>query len=415
MRYALPPRHRGFTLIDLVALLVGIVLLAVIAIPTLGAGRTTSGVQQSMSNITLLGLAHALYGMNHNDRQLTHVVDDIASYGEDGDEAFSEYRSEHYEFGDPSTAHPDMLAGWGTDTSGAGPYLFRYVLNGTFPAHEDWAGSPINFPETGILAGFGWFRLANLRLLHSYVGGRWYDPTFYAPNDSVPYAWAEPFFDHPWEVVDVSISGGTHAWTSYVLSPAALFNPEVMRHPDAGGWQNPWSLDYGLQTPNFSAALYPNLKTQFMEHHWLQNAPADQCNPHYFGGTYSGCEPYYFNHSLASEPVTLFYDMSVRLLPNTEVKAADDQLIAQTGYGLWSRDTTFGIDGYFNTLAHDPVGLSHHILTTDGIRGRDTLDGVIRSRRHTSNPAKGRAHGLTNTPLPQPFDRQDKRLLLQHE
>ena len=41
--------------------------------------------------------------------------------------------------------------------------------------------------------------------------------------------------------------------------------------------------------------------------------------------------------------------------------------------GLWSRDTPFGANGYFIDLGFDGVPLSHHILTTDGILGRDTL------------------------------------------
>ena len=41
--------------------------------------------------------------------------------------------------------------------------------------------------------------------------------------------------------------------------------------------------------------------------------------------------------------------------------------------GLWSRDTPLGADGYFIDLGFDDSPLSHHVLTTDGILGRDTL------------------------------------------
>ena len=73
--------------------------------------------------------------------------------------------------------------------------------------------------------------------------------------------------------------------------------------------------------------------------------------------------------------MTLFYDGHVRLLPNTEVFAADQQILKQTGGvdGLWHRGTPFGEDGYFISAGFDGVPLSHHILTTDGILGRDTL------------------------------------------
>ena len=43
-------------------------------------------------------------------------------------------------------------------------------------------------------------------------------------------------------------------------------------------------------------------------------------------------------------------------------------------YGLWSRDTQLGADGYYGQYAYDSlVDTSYHILTTDGIRGRDFL------------------------------------------
>ena len=41
--------------------------------------------------------------------------------------------------------------------------------------------------------------------------------------------------------------------------------------------------------------------------------------------------------------------------------------------GLWHRGTPFGDDGYYIPFGYDGVPLSHHILTTDGILGRDTL------------------------------------------
>ena len=49
--------------------------------------------------------------------------------------------------------------------------------------------------------------------------------------------------------------------------------------------------------------------------------------------------------------------------------------MVQSGHGLWSRDTDFGTDGYFQDTAYDWTDTSFHILTTDGIRGRDLMDG----------------------------------------
>jgi hypothetical protein len=135
---------------------------------------------------------------------------------------------------------------------------------------------------------------------------------------------------------------------------------------------DPWSLDAGLRSPSMSQALYPDLKTHMLEHHWLQNARAD-CNPAFANGTYAGCEPYYFNHGRESVPVTLFYDGHVAALGVREAEDADARHAAQAGYGLWSRDTPFGADGYLSDIGWDFAQTSFHILTTGGIRGRDRL------------------------------------------
>ena len=142
-----------------------------------------------------------------------------------------------------------------------------------------------------------------------------------------------------------------------------------MRSNAAGGWQSPAELDQAYESPGFFQATYPDLKTHILEHSWVQNPPGP-CNPAFFG-----CVPFFFNQGVDSSPVTLFYDGHVRLLPNSEVLFADFQVLAQTRQvdGLWHRGTPFGAGGYFIAEGFDGVPLSHHVLTTDGILGRDTL------------------------------------------
>ena len=48
-------------------------------------------------------------------------------------------------------------------------------------------------------------------------------------------------------------------------------------------------------------------------------------------------------------------------------------LRAQSGDGLWSRDTNFGRNGYQHEAGYDQAETSFHILTTGGIKGRDIL------------------------------------------
>ena len=63
-------------------------------------------------------------------------------------------------------------------------------------------------------------------------------------------------------------------------------------------------------------------------------------------------------------------------------------------WGLWSKDTRWGDDGYLNSYGYDPVETSFHILTTDGIRGRDILEhGVPR-------PTRGRVSWFAGSPPP---------------
>ncbi len=133
--------------------------------------------------------------------------------------------------------------------------------------------------------------------------------------------------------------------------------------------------------------LYPDLKTQIVEHHWNQDALADPCNSNFSDGRYDGCEPYYFNHSLLSAPATLFYDGATRLLPVTEAIAANDLNVTLTGSGLWSIDTPMAggyapssPGGYFGDIGYDSASTGFHILTTDGALGRDTFGMAPRKR-----------------------------------
>ena len=110
--------------------------------------------------------------------------------------------------------------------------------------------------------------------------------------------------------------------------------------------------------------------------HWLQNKRND-CNQGFAGSGYVGdCEPYYFNHALESNPVTLFYDGHVEMVGVRDAMHADARVRTQTGnpnWGLWSQDTAFGADGYLIEYGYDQAATSFHILTTDGIRGRDVI------------------------------------------
>ena len=358
-----PKTQRAFALADVLAAIVAVVLLTGAVIPVVAGGRGDAMIEESMNNLKLLGFAHVLYAAEWDGRQITFAKDDLSLFGHN----VGDYNNNH-DCGDTFDpgCHPPVLAGW---CEGG---LYAY-----WPESQNhwWVVEPIGFPDGQGADGFGHFRLLNSSQFHQYVNGRFYDAAFYAPADNVALDLAEPLFDDPNEFV-CTAGGNPPIWISYVMSPAAMFHPDVMRSNAAGGWQDPWDIDHGHESPGFFQADFPALKTLMIEHHWLQGRPAE-CNPNadVAFGTFDGCEPYYFNHGLDSSPVTLFYDLSVRQLPNAEVLAADQQVLKDTGGvdGLWHRGTSFGENGYYISQGYDGVPLSHHILTTDGIKGRDTL------------------------------------------
>ena len=360
-------RPFGFSLTELLSLLVVVTVLVSLVIPALAGGRGDSMVQQSMNNLMTLSVAHIMHAADFNGRQVTFTADDLSAFGDSMEDYNLAHGCDDYFDED---CIPPIIAGWGDGPGGSGLYSFWSHL----PAHY-WAFQPMGFPGGNGIEAFGHFRMPNAKRFHDYVNGRFYDPTFYAPKDAIPLADVTPWFNEPDEFEP---EGNPPRWSSYVFSPAAMYHADVMRSNSTGGWQDPWSIDNGFESPGLFQASFPDLKTLMIEHHWLQSPPGD-CNPGFdpIGNPYE-CHPYLFNHGIDSSPVTLFYDGHIRLLPNTEVFAADQQVLKDTGGvdGLWHRGTPFGIDGYYIPFGFDDVPLSHHILTTDGILGRDTLGGM---------------------------------------
>jgi type II secretory pathway pseudopilin PulG len=366
-------RSAAFTIIELLVVVAIIALLIGILLPAIGKARDSARQTVSQTNLRNMATAHANYAADWNDRQLTTVADNISAYGGSSAAAFTNYLAIH------GVGHPNIIAGWGPvdDGSADGMHLYRYILDGTFPPHHSWAGNAIHWygSEGSIIYGFGRFRFPNIQAFHQYLSGRWYGPEFYAPKDTQAYECAEGAFESPYEVIPGSLmSCSTFVWSSYILSPAGMISAEVFSLNEVTGlyYKDPWTMPAGLRTPALGQARYPALKTHMLEHHWLQNRRTE-CNPNFDGGTYDGCEPYYFNHGWQSSPLTLFYDGHVGQIGVRTAELADARMEHQTGHGLWTRDTPMGPEGYFIEFGYDLANTSFHILTTDGIKGRDTL------------------------------------------
>jgi type II secretory pathway pseudopilin PulG len=367
---------RAFTIVELLVVVATIGLLIGILLPAIGKAREQALLTRSEANLRQLGVAHATYAGEWNDRQFTLCDDNLGRYGSNAPQAMESYQLAN------GLSHPPLILGWGPD-GGLWAYFFGNVGDNNAILQPISFTGPLDGEDVGDNYAFGWFRMINCRQFSRYLNGRFYDPVFYAPKDRMAWTTAELCMQSPGEFCFINsqsevgnVEGGNRiiVLSSYCLSAAALFSPDVFGSSATGGFQDPWTLDSGFRCPSMSQARYADLKSHMVEHHWLQQTRAD-CNPAFVGYNFGGCEPYYFNHSWESVPVTLFFDGHVEGLGVRQAEAADTRHAVQSGEGLWSRDTPFGSDGYFIGVGYDFAATSFHILTTEGIRGRDRLGG----------------------------------------
>jgi hypothetical protein len=237
---------------------------------------------------------------------------------------------------------------------------------------------PIYFWGSDATKGFGAFRFPNARAINQFMNGRFYDEVYYAPKDTAVMNSVEKWFDIPAEFINESPA---HKWSSYCMSPAAMYNPAVFSKSATGNtyYTDPWTLPSGFKSPGMSQAQYSNLKSHVVEHHWLQGRKRE-CMPTVTNPSYDGCQPYYFNAAFNSSPVTLFYDGHVGQIGCVDAMNSCLQVAGGANQmdGLWSKNTPLGGSyaeggggGYFQDNGYDFIATSFHILTIDGIKGRD--------------------------------------------
>jgi prepilin-type N-terminal cleavage/methylation domain-containing protein len=350
----------GFTIVELLVVVSIIALLIAILLPAIGKARDAALVTQSLANLRNMSAANAAYGADWSDRQFTAIPDDAGLVSGN----CAAYLT-------TVACPPQQLLGWGTN--GGATTMWGYFLgNSGQCAQYGYTGNcgnwstykPIEF--TGVNAGFGSFRMPNVKAFAGYVNNKFYDPVFWAPKDKINLAIAEKYFQAPDQFTS---SDGEIAYSTYCFSPAAMYAPDVM---SSSGFKNPNSMPGGYRSPAVGMAVYPDLKTRMLEHTWLQNAESS-VNSNFAGGN----EPWYFNHGYNSAPATLFFDGHVSMMgvgdameSDARAKATAPGTLAEKG--LWHRGTPIGT--YFGDESYDfLVNTSYHVLTTDGIQGRDTI------------------------------------------
>jgi prepilin-type N-terminal cleavage/methylation domain-containing protein len=356
-------RNRGFTIIELLVVVSIIALLVGILLPAIGKARDQAQLTKSQANVKQLGTAVSTYGAEWNDRQVTWITDNFSKYGANPAAAFAGYQTAT---GQP---HPWAILGYGQGV------IWVWALAGT-------TYLPADFSQTA--TKFGTFRLPNSRAFSQYLNGRFYDPIFYAPKDKAVMGSVERWFDHPDEYVSSATTGG-QKWSSYCFSPAAMVSPDVLSLNKTTDqyYTSPWDLGAGWRSPALGQASYPDLKTNILEHHWLQNSKKT-CNPYFASNPYDGCQPFFFNGSIDSTPVTLFFDGHIAGMGQRDSVEANHRVATQNGRptdgGLFSVNTAwagqyadYGTGGYYTDACLDWTSTSYHILTIDGIKGRDNL------------------------------------------
>jgi prepilin-type N-terminal cleavage/methylation domain-containing protein len=375
---------KAFTIIELLVVVSIIALLVGILLPAIGKARDQAQLTRSQANVKQISTAAFTYASEWADRQPTFISDNMASYGDSAEEAFTEYGNQ------VPGGHPWIWLGYGQSAAGAGVVYGYAPLGSSATIERTSVFQPIDFVGTATANDekrMGSFRLVQVRAVNTYVNGRFYDPVYYAPKDTAVINSVEQVWDNANEFVAL---GGTARFSSYCFSAAAMFNPAVLSQTGSGDtfYQNPWSIKGGFRSPGMSQALFPNLKTHIMEHHWLQNRKKP-CAPAFVNGIYDGCQPYMFNHAFNSQPVTSFFDGHVEQMGQEQSIQGSVRLVAQTGNdhnGLWSMDSPLGPPGapaydaipagdfgYFMQAGQDWSKTSYHILTLEGIKGRDLL------------------------------------------
>ncbi len=376
--------RKGFTIIELLVVVAIIGLLVAILLPAIGKARETAQVTQSQSNLRSIGQACGIFAAEQQDRQWTACKESIGSYQGD----CVKYSSKMC---------PDQLQ-LGYDSTGT---AIGFFIPSSSQCNTKWPGADCKYGPaywpcdfSAATGNFGAWRLPNAKSFNKYVGGRFYDPIFYAPKDRITLEKARPFMETGNDF-DGTLNQGV--LSSYCWSPAAMWSPDVLSAKN--GFTDPKSLPNAFKTPTVGQAKFSDLKTRCIEHQWLQNkAGTDtmdgskwgtgQPNPDSYSPAARATQgmPWYFNEAYQSSPNSLFFDGHVGQISVQEATDADNRLTAQNKTStnkvkgtffnkgqISSYPTSYQFGAYDNGAYNSGKGCAFHVFTVDGIAGRDSL------------------------------------------
>lgn len=354
------PGKFGFTILETAIAAAVLVTLLAAVLPMLGSGTYRSGMMVSANNLRRIADGCGAYEATWNGRQWSKTNDAMGHYN-----GCSDYRN--------SACPPALVLGtdaseglWGYWVPGIGPGCQTYPGNcGNWVALMPMVIGGTTGAVNGFATGFGSWTLINARGLREYISTRFYDPVFYSPNDELVYQKLQATAFGSAAEYSNPLEGFT---STYGQSPAAIWGVGTFRAPRDGGFRAPDDHPQAYITPTASIAAYPDTKTRLMEQRWCQQPPA-LAQP----GSPSFPNPYRFNAGPGSQPGAIFYDGHWSFVPMSTFAADDEMAAQQTGDGLWSRDTPYGAGGVWANEAIDGFRNSAHLLTTEGILGRDLL------------------------------------------
>jgi type II secretory pathway pseudopilin PulG len=350
--------RRGFTIAEAATVAAVVAVAASVAVPVFRRVGCSAMRTQSMAQLATLASAHAAYAADFDGRQYTACPDNLGAFGGD----FAAYQA-------ANGCIPAMTVG----TSSSGETTVLGYGTGSCPGTADGGALQIPLNFSGPSVGQGSFRWTNVRQFNTYVGGRFYDQAFYAPDDPAMTRKVQKWIDQGRDFEQDAQSGILNS--TYDYSPAAMFDPRVLGdggNPAAPVYRNPNTINNGegYRSPSNAQCQYPSLKTRLLERHCME--PYLGMNPEIPGGR----TPYQWNHSYRARSYAAFFDGSVRLFTTAEAIAADTRNTTPGASGstpLWVRGTPLGPAGFFsNRAAEFVLPTSVHYLTAGGIRGRDT-------------------------------------------